>query len=172
MSNPNPISNPERPQWRRDFPIPVGEAAYVSRRDFVRFLLLISGAFTAGQYWIVLQAAQRQPETFPPVELTKLDQLPVHGVLSFTYPTEKDPCFLVRLSDSEFVAFDRRCTHLLCPVVPEPEVGRIHCPCHEGEFELSTGDPISGPPQRPLKWIVLDIHDNAVFAVGLENRTT
>ncbi len=170
MTNTTPSS--ERPQWQRDFPIPVGEAAYVSRRDFVRFLLLISGAFTVGQYWILLQTALRKTQALPAVEIAKVDQLPVNGTMDFSYPTEKDPCLLIRLGQSQFVAYDRRCTHLLCPVMAEPEAGHLHCPCHEGEFELATGDPISGPPQRPLKRIVLEVRNNAVFAVGVENRTT
>ena len=38
----------------------------------------------------------------------------------------------MRLSADRFVAYDRRCTHLSCPVVPRPEGGRSDCPCHEG----------------------------------------
>jgi hypothetical protein len=33
-------------------------ADFVSRRDFVKFLLLTSGAFTVGQCWILAQALQ------------------------------------------------------------------------------------------------------------------
>ena len=171
MIKADPTPDADKPQWQRDFPIPAGESSYVARRDFIKFLLLISGAFTAGQYWILLQSALHQPESLPKVEITKTDQLPVNGVLGFSYPTENDPCLLIHLSDNQFVAYDRRCTHLLCPVIAQPEESHFHCPCHDGEFELSTGDPISGPPQRPLKRIVLEINNNTIFAVGVENRT-
>jgi len=158
-------------QWQRDFPIKASAASDVSRRDFVKFLVLISGAFTVGQYWILLQAAQRRTAEFPRMEITKISALPANQVVSFNYPTENDPCLLVRLTDTQFVAYDRRCTHLTCPVIAVPEEGHIHCPCHDGEFEISTGTPISGPPQRPLKRIVLEIQNDSIFAVGVENRT-
>ncbi len=161
----------EQSQWQRDFPINASDAAYVSRRDFVKFLLLISGAFTAGQYWILAQALQHRSDVFPRTEIGKVGEIKVNQIVEFDYPTDKDPCVMVRLNDKQFVAYDRRCTHLLCPVIAQPEHQRLHCPCHEGSFELSTGNPISGPPQRPLRRIVLDIRNDTVFAVGVENRT-
>lgn len=158
-------------QWQRDFPTDAGAETDVARRDLVKFLLLISGAFTVGQYWIVLQASRPRTTSFPRVEIAKTDALPVNQALGFTYPTENDPCLLVRVGEAEFVAYDRRCTHLTCPVIAQAEAGRLFCPCHEGAFALATGAPISGPPQRPLKRIVLEVANDAVYAVGVENRT-
>ena len=43
----------------------------------------------------------------PKVEIAKSDQIQVNEVLSFHYPTDKDPCLLIRLSDTQFVAYDR-----------------------------------------------------------------
>ena len=47
------------------------------------------------------------------------------------------------------VAFSQQCTHLSCAVVPQPEQNRLFCPCHEGAFDLQSGRPIAGPPNRP-----------------------
>ena len=45
--SPGPDGRPheEQPKWRRDFPLDVLQDNYVARRDFVKFMVLISGAF-------------------------------------------------------------------------------------------------------------------------------
>ena len=89
----------------------------------------------------------------------------------FTYPDEREPCLLVRVTTSEFVAFSQKCTHLSCAVIPRPDEGSFYCPCHEGRFDLRTGAPTAGPPRRPLTRIVLDIRGGDIYAVGVEERT-
>jgi Rieske Fe-S protein len=69
------------------------------------------------------------------------------------------------------VAFSQSCTHLACAVVPRVEEGVIHCPCHEGYFDLRTGRVLAGPPPRPLPKIELDVVGDDVFAVGVVERT-
>ena len=44
-----------QPAWRQDFPVDWPQDRYVERRDFVKFLVLISGAFAVGQFWIATQ---------------------------------------------------------------------------------------------------------------------
>ena len=41
-----------QPAWRQDFPIDWPQDLYVERRDFMKFLVLTSAAFTSGQLWI------------------------------------------------------------------------------------------------------------------------
>jgi Rieske Fe-S protein len=48
----------------------------------------------------------------------------------------------------------------------------LHCPCHEGLFDLRSGRPIAGPPRRPLPRIVLEVRERDVYAIGVEQRTT
>jgi len=76
------------------------------------------------------------------------------------------------MSADEYVAYSQKCTHLSCAVIPQPEEGVLHCPCHEGYFDLRSGRPIAGPPNRPLPRIHLDVRDGAIFATGVEWRTT
>ena len=45
----------EQPAWRTDFPIDWPQDHYVERRDFMKFMVLTSLAFTVGQFWIVGQ---------------------------------------------------------------------------------------------------------------------
>lgn len=49
-----------------------------------------------------------------------------------------------------FVALSAVCTHAGCLVGYDAAAKRIHCPCHDGFFDLS-GNVISGPPPKPLK---------------------
>jgi len=98
--------------------------------------------------------------------------VPVGGSVSFMYPDEQEPCLLVRLTNNEFVAFNQKCTHLSCAVIPRSDDGSFFCPCHEGRFDLRTGVPIAGPPRRPLTRIGLERRGNDIYAVGVEERTT
>lgn len=61
------------------------------------------------------------------------------------------PLWLVRHDDGVLVAFDAACTHQDCRVLWRREAGRFQCPCHGGAFDGRTGDPVAGPPKKPLR---------------------
>jgi Rieske Fe-S protein len=88
---------------------------------------------------------------------------------TFNYPEGSTPRLLVRTGQRAFVAYDQQCTHLQCPVVPVVEQGKLHCPCHNGWFDLQTGDAIAGPPQRRLPRVLLEVRDETVYATGVED---
>ena len=69
------------------------------------------------------------------------------------------------------VAYSQSCTHLSCAVVPRLQENCMHCPCHEGYFDLQSGRPIAGPPRRPLPRIALEVRQRFVYATGVERRT-
>jgi len=162
-----------QPRWRQDFPIDLPRDEYVARRDFAKFMVLTSLAFAVGQVWILAQNLRRRAARALPVRaVARASRLPVGGSLVFAYPGEDDHAVLVRLGEERFVAYDQQCTHLLCPVIAQPERGRLHCPCHNGNFDLETGRPIGGPPERPLPRITLEIRGGVVYATGVEVRTT
>ena len=162
-----------QPAWRQDFPIDWPQDLYVERRDFMKFLVLTSAAFTLGQLGIGLQNWYRTRRGLPPIRrVAAVDELAVGGAVVFSYPGEGEPCLLVRLTAREFVAFSQQCTHLSCAVVPRPAEGSFYCPCHEGRFDLRTGVPTAGPPRRPLTRIVLDVRGADIYAVGIEERTS
>lgn len=60
------------------------------------------------------------------------------------------PGILIRLPSGEWRAFSAVCPHLQCTVQYRPDLERIWCPCHNGQFDLS-GKNVSGPPPRPLE---------------------
>lgn len=161
-----------QPKWRRDFPIDWPRDEYVARRDFTKFLVLASLAFAAGQVWILLQNLWRRASGRPSIRaIARLEEIRVGSSLTFRYPDQGSPAVLVRLAENRLVAFDQACTHLACPVIPEPDRERLHCPCHNGNFDIETGRPISGPPERPLARIHLEVRDGVVYATAREART-
>jgi len=169
-----PDGRPEsdQPKWRQDFPIDWPQDNYVARRDFTKFLVLTSLAFTAGQFWIVIQNFFRARRGEALIRhIARVDEVPVGGYLTFVYPEEHDQCVLVRPDETRFIAFSRQCTHLSCSVVPEPDKSRLYCPCHEGGFDIATGNPIAGPPRRSLSRIKLDFKQGNIYATGVELRT-
>jgi nitrite reductase/ring-hydroxylating ferredoxin subunit len=162
-----------QPQWRKDFPIDWPQDHYVARRDFMKFLCLTSLAFAVGQFWIVLQNAWRRRRGMPPMmKIGSLASLPVGGTLVFHYPAPHDDCILIRTAPQTLLAYSQKCTHLSCAVIPDVEKGVIRCPCHEGLFDLPSGQNIAGPPARPLPRISLTVRGDDVFATGVERRTT
>lgn len=48
-------------------------------------------------------------------------------------------------------AFDDECTHRACSLAEgELEGTVVLCPCHAGEFDVTTGEVVSGPPPDPV----------------------
>jgi Rieske Fe-S protein len=170
---PDGRSPAEQPRWRQDFPIDWPQDEYLSRREFIKFLLLTSAAFSAGQLWFLVADFLRQREAAATAQvIAHVDDVPVGGSLIFKYPAEDSPArLLVRVDENNFVAYEQQCTHLTCPVIPHVDVGELHCPCHEGIFDLLTGRPLAGPPRRPLARVTLEIREGSVVATGIERRT-
>ena len=169
---PDGRSPEEQPKWRQDFPIDRPLDEYISRREFTKFLVLTSVGLVVGQFWIAAKSLFRREASPPDLDLGRIQDLPIGGSKTFAYPDQGTPCILVRLAEREVVAFDQRCTHLSCPVIPKVEDGLLHCPCHNGNFDLASGRPRSGPPRRPLPRIKLAIRGDRIFATGVEERTT
>jgi Rieske Fe-S protein len=162
-----------QPAWRQDFPIDWPQDLYVERRDFMKFMVLTSAAFTVGQLWIGVQNWWRKRSGEALIQrIASIEDLTVGAAVVFAYPDEHEPCVLVRLTTSEFVAFSQKCTHLSCAVIPQPSAGSFYCPCHEGRFDIRTGAPTAGPPRRPLTQVVLDFRGRDIYAVGVRERTT
>jgi Rieske Fe-S protein len=162
-----------QPQWRKDFPIDWPQDHYVARRDFSKFMVLISAAFAIGQLWIGVQNFWRRRRGVPPIRrITALSAVPVGGSLAFRYPGPHDDCILIRAAPDQLLAYGQKCTHLSCAVVPRVEEGVIRCPCHEGTFDLSTGRKLAGPPPRPLPRVTLSVRGDDVYATGVEARIT
>jgi len=158
-----------QPQWRKDFPIDWPQDELVARRDFTKFLVLTSLAFVVGQIWIVFENLVRKGRGKAPVRrIAGVDEIAEGQALVFDYPGPHDNRILVRTGPRSFVAYGQKCTHLSCAVVPQPASGRLHCPCHNGSFDLATGVHLAGPPRRPLERVLLELRGGDLYAVGTE----
>jgi Rieske Fe-S protein len=161
----------EQPKWRCDFPIDVAADEYGARRDFTKFMVLTSLAFACGQLWIALLSFFRGRSSIEK-RIAAVTDVEIGQAVSFHYPTDRDPCLLIRQSEDAFQAYSSQCTHLMCPVRPDLTHNRLHCPCHEGYFDAATGRPTAGPPRRPLPRIHLRIDGGVVYATAVEDRTS
>ncbi|HLK13459.1 MAG TPA: Rieske (2Fe-2S) protein [Fimbriimonadaceae bacterium] len=156
---------------RNEFPVDWNEDEYVSRRDFFKFITLSSGGMALASIGMAAYAQiPRDRRSFEPKLIARLAEIDPGGWLQFTYPRAEDTCILIRSNSSDFSAFSRRCTHLSCPVVWQPEQGRLYCPCHEGAFSIDDGHVLQGPPARPLPMIELEVRGDEIYAIGVRSR--
>ena len=95
-----------QPAWRQDFPIDWPQDLYVERRDFMKFMVLTSAAFTVGQIWIGVQNWWRTRSGEALIQrIASIDDLAVGGAVVFNYPDEHEPCLLVRLTTERVRGF-------------------------------------------------------------------
>jgi Rieske Fe-S protein len=157
------------PPWKRDFPYQAVSEEEVTRREFARYLVLGAGTIAVANVGIAAWTQLRTINAGEPRAIIPLADVAVSEPYLFRYPEDDDPAILVRLSDTEVVAFSQKCTHLGCVVYYESDEERWHCPCHEGNFEARTGDVISGPPTRSLGRIELEVReDGMIWALGAQ----
>lgn len=155
------------PTWKRDFPYQAAAEEEVTRREFARYLALGAGALAVGNVGLAAWTQLRSINVGEPRAVVALADVEVGGTFLFRYPENADPAILLRVDDTQVVAFSQKCTHLGCVVYYQPTEARWHCPCHEGNFEPLTGDVISGPPTRPLGKIEVEVReDGMIWALG------
>ena len=157
---------PSKAAWAADFPIDRVEAQHVSRREFAKYLLVVSGGLAAGSAWV---AVRDKLFPHPPITgehfICKKQDVPVGGTHAFTLSGSTLPYILINLGNDEWRAFEQKCTHLSCAVFYQPKEGKIECPCHNGWFDAGTGAPLQGPPQRPLPQLKLEVRGDDIFVV-------
>jgi nitrite reductase/ring-hydroxylating ferredoxin subunit len=162
----------QQPAWRADFPIDWPQDHYVERRDFMKFLVLVSLSLTIGQFWIAAQNWWRRRRGAPPIaSIARVSDVAVGSALTFAYPGPADACILLRPAADAFFAYSPKCTHLSGAVRPRLSEGLLVCPCHDGVFDVQSGRPLAGPPRRPLARVLLEFRGDQVFATGVEPRT-
>ncbi len=157
------------PRWRGDFPVEWDQDHYVTRRELTKFLVLGSALVAGANVAVAIAGRLRTHQSYGEKRIASASALAPAESLLFRYPTDKDPCILVRTREGVLVAFSAVCTHLSCAVVYRASDDHLFCPCHEGLFECGPGGarPIEGPPERPLPQVMLDVRGDDVFATGI-----
>lgn len=157
--------------WKKDFPIEKQDATQVSRRDFAKFLTLVSGGLMVGSGLVATNAYLNPKKAVKGEHLVcGHDEIPVGGTRSFVIEGSTVPYILIHLENGEFRAYEQKCTHLSCSVFYKPGSGKIECPCHHGFFDAMTGDVLQGPPPRALPKLDVFVKDNSIFVKALEEK--
>ena len=143
------------------------EGGLISRRDYLRMLVVASGGLLVGTAGLASGVFRRHGAQAGGAQRVA-GSLARGGMLTFSYPGDDDPVIGMRLNDGKLVAFSSVCTHLSCAVLWRREEGVLECPCHKGIFSESTGEVLAGPPSRPLPKIRLEERSDGVYAVGPE----
>ena len=123
------------------FPSTGAQDEYVSRRELVKFMVLTERRLRRRTVWLVLKSVftPAAPALAPRAHRARRTSCRSAARKTFNYPAGSSPRLLVRTGAAPFVAYDQQCTHSLCPVVPVVDEGRLHCPCHNGWFDLRPG---------------------------------
>ena len=152
-----------------EFPFERDEEAQVTRREFCNFLFLTSSALLVSTGGFAAKAAYdaSKVEHFAPVQIEGAATMQPGSAMNFRYPGEDETAILVRSRDGQYYAYGQKCTHLTCPVFYAKEADRLECPCHEGGFDVKTGNVLYGPPPRPLDRVVVEVRGAEVWATGL-----
>ena len=166
-------ANTPTPRWREDFPVQSGNDSYTTRREFTKFLGLTSIAFVFGTFVAATRKVWRQwfRGQVDGVAVANVAEVGVGSYKLIRYPTDDDPCILLRLASDQFVAFNQNCSHLACPVHFEAETGQLLCPCHVGVFSARDGSRVAVPPRRGLESFSVEVRDEAVW-VSLPGQET
>ena len=153
----------DQPHWKADYPIRQSEELRVTRRQFAKFACCSAAVF--GATWLAKGKLFAPRVAALPAFVARIEEIPVGGTKLFRYPTEDDPCILVRLAPGRFAAYSQSCTHLRCPVHFNPEKNLLVCPCHEGFFSVGNGRVLAGPPPRPLARFPVQLRDGQIWVM-------
>ncbi|MFF7636657.1 ubiquinol-cytochrome c reductase iron-sulfur subunit [Kitasatospora sp. NPDC008050] len=140
-----------------------------TRRDCLRLLATVSGGLAVGSTVVAAGVLPRHGDGgADPLKVA--DQLGPGETVTFDYPTAHDRAIGIRLTNGAVVGYSAVCTHQACGVLWRPDrgtAGELYCPCHQGTFDVRTGDVTGGPPPRGLPKVVL-VEDSAggIWAIG------
>lgn len=138
--------------------------APVTRRDYLRILVTISGGLAVGAAAVAVGVFPRRTGSGGAMRIAAT--LEPGASVTFSYPGPDDRAIAIRLPDGVLVVYSSICTHLACGVLWQPNDQTLVCPCHDGRFDTATGSVLAGPPPRPLPVIDLEERADGIYAVG------
>lgn len=137
--------------------------ASVSRRDYLRILVTISGGLLAAVAAVASGVLPRKTGSAGPMKIA--DSIEPGESFRFSYPAPQDAAIAMRLADGQLVAYSSVCTHLSCTVLWNADQQSLDCPCHKGKFDAADGAVLAGPPPRPLPIIELEERPDGIYAL-------
>ncbi len=161
--------NKKIPAWKADFPIKKREAAYVSRKEFIKLITFFSGTLALANLAIPAFNFFKDEKSMGEYFVGLVDDLQVGGMRTFYINEDhRNPYMLIRLAENKWKVFEQKCTHLSCSVLYNHEKSVIECPCHKGLFDPEDGSVIQGPPPRPLPQLSVVIKENKIFVTDFK----
>ena len=131
-------------------------------------------AIPASAYLLFPPRARKAAEWVAAADLAKLKVKEPEEVVfrrtridGWKVTSEKASTWLVRMSESEVVAFAPQCTHLGCAYHWEDKRNDFVCPCHTSAFSIE-GKVLTGPAPRALDRYHVKIEDGKVLIGALE----
>ena len=140
----------------------------ITRRTFCNRALLTSAGVMISATAVISQNNQQQTLlAYPPVKIDGAERVMPGSYLYFNYPKADDAAVLVRTTDGQYLAYNRKCAHRGCSVDFDGARHCLTCPCHRGVYDSRTGYVMFGPPPRPLDQIILQMRAGGeVWAIG------
>ncbi len=144
--------------------IPVTDKQEISRKKFLTWLSIGSGAFAALVVSIPFFGALLDPllrkektvwrkvgkvQDFP-LGSTKLVVFVNAQPKPYSGSSDRSAAWLRHEAENIFIAFSVNCTHLGCPVRWEEKAELFMCPCHGGVYNKN-GSVAAGPPPKELQ---------------------
>lgn len=155
-------------RWRNEFPYHWDADDLISRRQMLQFTVITSGAIFGGTTLLsVLNLLTQKRSSGTAKPIIAANQVQEGQPVYFNYPSPDDQAVLLKLPNNQFVAYSQKCTHLSCSVYYQTDSNHLYCPCHDGVFDIQTGEPIAGPPQRRLPRITLRQENGTLIAEDL-----
>lgn len=98
--------------------------------------------------------------------------VPINHALVVTDPKTGDPAVVVRLSESEYYAYDAVCTHAGCTVGYDSAQELLVCPCHGAEYDpAQNAKVVAGPAPQPLARLPMTIDQQGnIYLYGTPGR--
>jgi menaquinol-cytochrome c reductase iron-sulfur subunit len=166
------------------------EGVETDRRAFLAQVIGACGAFLAALVGIPAIGAavapalrQEEPNWFPvgqAASFTTGTPVPVSISVPQTdgwiQTTEVHSVWVVKQSDTQFTAYNGRCTHLGCAFSWQTEQNQFTCPCHAGVYALD-GHVLAGPPPRPLDTLPVRVENGELqvqyqdYQLGIPEKT-
>jgi nitrite reductase/ring-hydroxylating ferredoxin subunit len=136
----------------------------ITRRDFLKLAqgagALLSVAAIGGPVVAYFYPPKLEEMPSEPVLVCPASELPVGD--SRTIPFGRYPALVINTA-AGLKAYSAVCSHFACIVKWNAEDNMIECPCHEGYFDVMTGEVTSGPPPTPLESLETEIVDGQIY---------
>jgi len=92
---------------------------------------------------------------------------PTNSARTFTNPADSHGSLLIHLSNGNFVACERACTHAGVAVDYQTNNGQLVCPAHGAVFDPLNGfQHVSGPGNGPLAAVTIHVNSDGTITTG------